>query len=79
MEQVKGIEPSSSVWKTEVLAFTPHLHKYDMSYLIKRTAHEGQWRNRTTIYYVGPCERNRTVGQSTLDTNAVLHELRKDI
>ena len=32
VEQVKGIEPSSSDWKSDILAFVRHLHKIKRSF-----------------------------------------------
>ena len=33
MEQVEGIEPSSSAWKAEVIAIIRHLHIYFLYFL----------------------------------------------
>lgn len=40
MEQVKGIEPSSSAWKADILAFRRHLHGFAM-FLMGRSRCQG--------------------------------------
>ena len=40
MEQVKGIEPSSSAWKADILAFRRHLHNFAM-FLMNRPRCQG--------------------------------------